>query len=565
MPALRYDPKRYYLYDEMTAFLKDAAKAFPRLAHLRSIGKSHEGRDLWLMEMTNSATGPAEDKPGFWIDGNTHATELCGSAASLYTIWHALTRYGKDDDVTRLLDERVLYVLPRVSPDGAEYVLRTGEYIRSSTRMWPIEEKKDGLHPADINGDGEILQMRVEDPLGEWKVSTKDRRLMVKRTPDDRKGPFYRIYREGRFENFDGFHQEVAPSPFGLDLNRQFPYDWMPEHKQGGAGPFPLSEPETRAVVAFMTSRKNITGVMTYHTFGGVLLRPYSNHPDTKIPNLDLAIFKALGKRGEEVLGVPCKSVYHDFRYDANEVIHGVFDDWCYDHLGAHAFTLELWSIATKAGVKVTDFIAFYKDRSEKDDLRILRWQDRHLGGKGFVRWRPFKHPQIGKVELGGWRMLFTWSNPPPKFLPEECKKAMRFTFAHAAAGPRLRIRRFVCEELGNGLAKVTLHLANEGYLPTNVSQLALDHKVVRPVEVVLDLPPKAELLIGKKKTEVGHLAGAASTACEDWVNSAFFGGTSKEQERRLEWLVRGRGRIGVAVKSERAGTVRAETRAGRR
>ncbi|MEK7865589.1 MAG: hypothetical protein AAB434_02835, partial [Planctomycetota bacterium] len=73
------------------------------------------------------------------------------------------------------------------------------------------------------------------------------------------------------------------------------------------------------------------------------------------------------------------------------------------------------------------------------------------------------------------------------------------------------------------------------------------------------------ELLIGKKKTEVGHLAGAASTACEDWVNSAFFSGTTKEQERRLEWLVRGRGRIGVVVKSERAGTVRSEAHAGRR
>lgn len=559
MTKLRYDPRRYYLHDDLTAFLKDAAKRFPKLARLRSLGKSHEGRDLWLMELTNSDTGKAEEKPGFWIDGNTHATELAGSAVCLYTIHHLLTRYGTEDAATRLLDERVIYVLPRVSPDGAEHVLTTGQYIRSSTRMWPIEEKKDGLHPEDVDGDGDILQMRVEDPLGEWKVSAKDKRLMIKRTPDDRKGPFYRIYREGKFENFDGFHQEVAPSPYGLDLNRQFPYDWMPEHKQWGAGPFPLSEPETRAVVAFITSRKNITGVMTYHTFGGVLLRPYSNHPDTKIPNLDLAVYKALGKRAEEIVGVPCKSVFHDFRYDQNEVIHGVFDDWCYDHLGVHAFTLELWSVAKKAGVKVTDFIAFYRDRTEKDDLKILKWQDRTLGGKGFVRWRPFKHPQLGRVEIGGWRMLFTWSNPPPKLLPEECRRAMRFTFAHASAGPRLVIRRFASEDLGNGLAKLTLELANEGYLPTNVSQLALEHKSVRPVEVELDLPKGMKLLIGKKKTEVDQLAGTASTTCEDWANAAFFAGTSKEQERRLEWLVRGRGRIGVVARSERAGIVRAD------
>ena len=72
----------------------------------------------------------------------------------------------------------------------------------------------------------------------------------------------------------------LAPRKERLDLNRNFPAGWRQEHEQDGAGPFPTSEPEVRTAVAFVASHPNITGAIPFHTYSGVLLRPYSHHAD---------------------------------------------------------------------------------------------------------------------------------------------------------------------------------------------------------------------------------------------------------------------------------------------
>ena len=74
---LRFD--RFYRYPDLTAFLNGFAQRNPGLFALESIGKSHEGRDIWVVTATRVSTGPAVDKPAFWIDGNIHAAELTAS------------------------------------------------------------------------------------------------------------------------------------------------------------------------------------------------------------------------------------------------------------------------------------------------------------------------------------------------------------------------------------------------------------------------------------------------------------------------------------------------------
>lgn len=557
MPKLNYDPQRYYRYDQIVQFLQEAASA-SQFMRMESMGKSYEGRDLWLAVLTNPKTGPDSEKPAYWIDANIHAVELCSSAVALYTIWYLLENYGKDRLVTHLLDTRAFYILPRMSPDGSEYVLSTDKWVRSSMHRYPLDEIRDGLHPEDLDGDGEILQMRVEDHLGEWKVSAKDPRLLLKRCPDDIDGPFYRLYVEGQFLNYDGFRKEVAPTPYGLDLNRNFPHEWQVESGQQGAGAYPTSEPEVRAVVEFFSQHKNICGALTYHTTSGVILRPYSGKPDTAFPNFDLAVYKAMGERGTDATGYRCVSVNDEFRYDKNKPITGAFDDWAYDNCGIFAYTTELWSIASHAGIEVKDFIGFFRERTEEDELKLLQWQDRELDGEGFKHWRPFEHPQLGRVEIGGWRLLYTWVNPPPKFLKEECHKNMLFSLRHAAASPHLRIREFSAQRLSDEVHKVSLVIENDGWLPTHISQMALEKKLARPIQVELQLPKEAALELGKAKQEIEHLAGFATALCQPWTSYHSFKGVSKDTEKKLEWLVRGRGSLSVMVQSERAGVCRA-------
>lgn len=548
------DFTRYYRYDELSDTLKQFAEEFPHLVELGTIGQSHEGRAIWLVTITSRASGPAEEKPAFWLDANLHATEVTGAMGALHVIQRLLEGYGQDQAVTRLLDTRAFYIAPRINPDGAEQYLTTPYYLRSGTRPYPFSDERDGLYPEDIDGDGRIVQMRVPDPDGSWKVSDKDPRLMVKRGPDEEGGQYYRIYSEGRVRNFDGYQVAIAPPRQGLDFNRSFPHNWVPEGEQRGAGPFPLSEPETRAIVQFISAHPNISAAITYHTYSGAILRPYGDQPDDAMPLEDLHVYKEFGKRGTALTGYPAVSVFHGFRYHPRGVMHGAFDDWAYDTLGVFAFTVELWDMIGEAGIKERDLIGWMRDHPEEDDLKLLAWNDQHLAGKGFINWRPFEHPELGPVDIGGWIERETFGNPPPQFLLPTLAPNTEFVLALARSGPRLELRELSAAALGDGLFRVRALLANIGYLPTYGSQRALDRKAARPLEVRLELPAGAALQSGERFQEIGHLEGRSNKQALFSVNFP------TDNLRKLEWVVRAPagGELSLSVAGGRAGTLRA-------
>ena len=204
MDDLRFD--KLYGYDELMAALDTLAAARPDLVTLESIGRSHEGRDIRLATVTNSATGPHDEKPAIWVDANIHSTEITGSTAALHLLHHLVTGHGRDEKVTRAVDTRTFYVVPRVNPDGVELALATPPtYLRSSVRRWPRTDERDGLTEGDVDGDGRVLTMRVVDANGAWKAAAEDPRLMVPRAPDeDGPGPYYRLLAEGTIRNYDG-------------------------------------------------------------------------------------------------------------------------------------------------------------------------------------------------------------------------------------------------------------------------------------------------------------------------------------------------------------------------
>jgi murein tripeptide amidase MpaA len=274
--AIAFD--RFYKYDELSSLLHEVARAHPSICAVESIGKSFEGRDIWLVTLTSAATGPHETKPALWVDANIHAAEVTSGTAALHLIHRLVAGFGVDARVTRALETRCFYVVPRLNPDGVELALSDPpRYVRSSVRAWPRTDEQDGLVREDVDGDGRVLTMRIPDSNGNWTAHPDEPRLMVARAPDSgpEDGPFYRLLPEGRMRGeFDGVSVKMAPALQGLDINRNFPADWKPADEQGGAGPFPTSEPEIRAVVQAIVDRRNICGLITYHTSGGVHLRP---------------------------------------------------------------------------------------------------------------------------------------------------------------------------------------------------------------------------------------------------------------------------------------------------
>jgi murein tripeptide amidase MpaA len=547
---------RFYRYDELSRLLQAYAEKFPNLVQLESIGQSYEGRAIWLVTVTNSATGPAVEKPAFWIDGNIHAAEVATSTACLYHL-HTLTgQYGRDETITRCLDSRVFYICPRVNPDGAECALADRPYaIRSSTRPYPFdEEPEDGLlRWEDIDGDGRILTMRIIDPNGPWKIHPEEPRLMIRRDPIETGGTYYRLVPEGYLKNYDGVTIKVRRDKAGLDLNRNFPMEWRQEAEQPGAGPYPASEPEVRAVVDFISRHNNIMAVVAFHTMSGVLLRPYASQADDAFPPEDLWTYQKVGQKGTDITGYPNISIFHEFRYHPKQVITGG-SDWTYDHLGMLYWAVELWSPHRHAGITDYKYIDWYREHPIEDDLKLLQWNDEKLDGQGYVAWYEVDHPQLGKVELGGWDFIHAWWNPTPALLEDEVKAFPEWLIWQALIAPELVVREASATAIGRDSYRIRLVVDNAGWLPTYVTKKALAKKAVRGVICEISLPDGATLASGQIRQEVGQLEGRAYTSARvmPWEGST-------NDRAKVEWVVHAPngGSVELSARHERAGVVR--------
>lgn len=542
---------KYHTYDEIRKFLQDCVREYPDLCRVECIGKSYQGREILMIEVTNKKTGPGADKPGVYTDGNTHAGEVTGAEVVLYTVKQILEGYGKDARVTDLVDTRVFYFIPRITVDGSEHYLTTPHTLRSSMHPWPKdEEDKPGLYPHDIDGDGKILQMRVKNPDGAWKVSKKDPRAMIRRRPDDMGSPgetYYDVYSEGLVREHDpDLPVKHAPGKYRLDFNRQYPANWELPVKQSGSGDYPFAEPEMKAVGDFYLAHPNITSAMAYHTSGGVILRPFCTQGDRAMDERDLALYRTLGDIGQEFCGYPCVSVFEGFTWDQQRPSVGSDLEWVYETLGVLSFETELWDLQGRAGIarrSMQQMKSLTEKEREEDVVTLLKWNDEQMGGKLFTAWRLFTHPQLGEVEIGGWEPKMGRQNPPESLLEDECRRNYEFNLTRAAVAPRLLIEKVAAEALGDGVYKVEAVVKNEGYLPTHVTYRALKVKQAKPVKVALS---GASLVSGKSEQEVGHLGGRAG------------GGDAKA---KIAWVVRApRGaKVKVTAQTPRAGKAEAE------
>ncbi|NLF12192.1 MAG: carboxypeptidase [Anaerolineaceae bacterium] len=552
---IRFDT--YYRYDALVEILKGLAAEHPQFVRLESIGRSYEGRDIWLATVTNFETGEDRQKPALWVDGNIHASEISPSSACLYLIHHLVTSYGNDAEVTRCLDTRAFYVCPRVNPDGAELALADRpKVVRSSTRPYPYDEEPiGGLIREDMDGDGRILMMRVPDPNGPWKASPQEPRILVRRDPTETGGQYYRLLPEGRVADYDGVTIRLQRNKEGLDLNRNFPVQWRQEYQQEGAGPYPTSEPEARALAHFITGHQNITGGIAFHTWSGVLLRPYSDRDDKEMPAEDLWTYQTIGARGTEITGYPAVSTYHDFLYHPADVTTGGFDDWLYDHLGIFAWTVEIWSPQRQAGIEKYKYIDWYREHDFEDDLKMLAWSDNTLGGKGYVDWYPYEHPELGPVELGGWDMQYAFRNPPPQFLEAEIAPFARWLVWHLLISPRLALYEASARKLGPDTYRVRLVVQNDGWLPSYVTKRAMEKKLVRAVVCEIELPEGATLETGEPRVELGQLEGYAY---KPPVPVSFSPWDPTEDRAKVEWVVRAPqgSQVSLTARHDRAGTV---------
>ncbi len=210
-----------------------------------------------------------------------------------------------------------------------------------------------------------------------------------------------------------------------------------------------------------------------------------------------------------------------------------------------------------EAGIENYQYIDWFRDHPSDDDLKLFRWSEQKLGGAGHVDWKPYNHPQLGPIEIGGWNRLHTFSNPPPAFLEKEVARFPKWLLWQSLLSPKLELVKAETEALGDNTWRVRLVVQNTGWLPSYVSKRALERKTVRGLLAEIALPPGAELIGGKRREDLGQLEGKAykHTGVSFWPDYRV-----TDDRAKMEWLVKGKAgdSIALTARHERAGTVRA-------
>ncbi|HCT45472.1 MAG TPA: hypothetical protein DF699_09685, partial [Phycisphaerales bacterium] len=206
---------RFYDYEEVTQIVKDLVAAYPDLLSVESLGKSEQGRDLWVVTLNNPETGKAEDKPAMYIDGNVHGNEVQATETVLYAIWYLTKSYGEVEQLTDLVDRVAFYFVPSQNPDGrAEWFANPNTPRSARTGQRPTDNDYDGQldedGPEDLDGDGHITSMWKFDPNGRYRRNALDPRI-IERVPEGEQGELSRLGSEGIDNDGDGRINEDGP------------------------------------------------------------------------------------------------------------------------------------------------------------------------------------------------------------------------------------------------------------------------------------------------------------------------------------------------------------------
>jgi len=473
-PKVQISWNRYYNHAGVTDICKKLAAAHPDLIKLSSIGKSYQGREMWLLTVTDFKTGKPEEKPGFYIDGNIHSNEIQGTEMALYTAWYLAETFKDIAFIKELLADKVFYIVPTINPDARDHYMKEPNSQNSPrSGVIPVDNDRDGLMDEDgfndLNGDGHITMMIRKSPTGRMKKDPNDPRRLVPAKPDEQ-GEYEVLGFEGIDTDGDGRVNEDGTGYY--DPNRDWAWKWQPNYIQGGAYKYPFSIPENRNVRDFVMAHPNIAGAQSFHNSGGMLLRGPGAEEDAGSYNTDdVRIYDAIGKKGELLIPGYRYLIVHKDLYTA----WGGELDWFNSGRGIFTFSNELF----------TSYMYFNRQGSGQEDA--YAFDQSLLFGDAIVTWQEYDHPQFGKIEIGGVKKNFTRADPG-FLLESDAHRNMAFCIYHAYHMPKLVVEEMTEKNLGVGLTEITVVITNKRMIPTH-SSIDMRYKIERPDYISIQGP----------------------------------------------------------------------------
>ncbi|MGD0782284.1 MAG: M14 family zinc carboxypeptidase, partial [Candidatus Aminicenantales bacterium] len=414
------------------------------------------------------------------------------------------------------------------------------------------DDDHDGLidedGPDDLDGDGNICMMRKKDPFGAYKTDPEDPRLMVPVKPGE-KGEWTLLGEEGIDNDGDGKINEDGPGY--VDPNRNWGFDWAPPYVQSGSGEYPFRGVGLKALAEWTMKKTNITLGWTFHNNGGMILRGPSRKNIGEFPAPDVAVYDYLGKQAERILPgykymISWKDLY---------TTYGDSLEWLTQTMGAMGYVSEVFPSGSEK----------FKGASEKQDapsadagmaammgggiseIDRLKFSDSLAMGELYKPWKPFKHPQYGDIEIGGWVKMSSRLSAPFMIKDLVHRNAMAVLFT-AKNVPAVSLEVTEVKPVGKNLYRVRTRLANSKAIP---SMTALAQKN--------NIYPKDMLKVTGAKVLAGGII--IDPYLENYVYKKFkpelqFTSVPGFGKVEHQFLVEGRGPITITYDSRHAGQI---------
>jgi hypothetical protein len=562
--------KQYYSHAEKTKLMQGLQKQYSALADISSIGRSRMGRDQWMLTITARSTGAPESKPAMWVDGAIHGNEINGVTCSLYLAWYLLTRYDYDPYVHNLVDTRTFYILPGLNVDANDsYATEANTENNPREPYRPGDDDGDGLYDEDqtedVDGDGEISAMWIEDANGTFKLSPDKRRFVPVTDPTEQCVKFRRLGMEGYDNDGDGRINEDDLG--GPDPNRNYPWGW---DLQNG-WPYPMSENETRNVFEFQLKHPNIFASVHYHNTGRLIM--FMAPPDVRATTMTaeqrtaqeaqvaarLAEMRKTDRYAQLFPRVVAPAGQNDYESQLAIVTQGAYilKDYTptfsglsgqaqassYGMLGAFSYLIELWGQPPLAEVDRNN-----DGRVDQDELEA--WHESDLLGEGWIAPHRVKHPDLGDIWIGGTAKKHTGRTPPARYMETEALRQTHFVLYSASQFPKIEIDKVTVTPVTGDLFWVDTVVKNDRVYPTFSDRSLQLKRAVKdkltlsssPNVAVVEVPP------GVVRLDTLNDQTAATTLASKTTEFRLRGRDSV----RYRWLVKMTGADGwVEVKTE--------------
>ncbi len=543
---LRFD--RYYTYEQLVEAMQALHQAYPGMTTLDLVGYSEENRAIYALTISNPATGEHMSKPGVYVDGNIHGNEVQAGEVCLYLANRLLTGYGENEQITSLVDKNSFYIIPVVNVDGRYHFFADANTASSSRSIRrPKDDDRDGLFDEDfyddLDGDGNICDMRKRDPNGTHRTDPYDPRLMVRVEPGE-KGDWILLGREGIDNDGDGRINEDTEGY--VDPNRNWGYNWAPNYVQSGAGYYPLSGTGLKAIANYILERPNVIMVWAFHNSGGMYLRGPSTKEEGEFPSGDLNVYDYLGENSEMITPgyqylLVWKDLYSTF---------GDFTGFTTNIIGSYGFVGELFQSSTET-YALNEDLKKPGERSREegpDDANHQRMQfnDHVAQGELFKEWTPFNHPVYGEIEIGGWTKMSS-RLPHPFMLQDLVHRNASAVIFSAGQTPEIKMELMSKEKIGKNLYQVRIRLLNDFAIPTLTYQ-SMKNKSHRQDILKVD-GPSIQVVAGGELVDA-HMNQAVYKEYKPQIQFIQVPGFGK---REYQFLISGKGQVKVNYSSLKA------------